>query len=85
MELHPWLQQAQLRAFHAEHGIATEAWAPLARGRHLGEPAIPKSATPARIGENFAVFDFERADDDLAALSEWDNGTRTGPDPDTVG
>ncbi|MGH6657648.1 MAG: aldo/keto reductase, partial [Actinocrinis sp.] len=32
IELHPWLQQRELRAFTAEHGIATEAWSPLARG-----------------------------------------------------
>jgi 2,5-diketo-D-gluconate reductase A len=32
VELHPDLTQAPLRAFHAEHGIATEAWSPLARG-----------------------------------------------------
>lgn len=35
IELHPWLQQDELRAFHAEHGIATVAWAPLARDRGL--------------------------------------------------
>jgi 2,5-diketo-D-gluconate reductase A len=32
VELHPHLAQPELRAFHAEHGIATEAWSPLARG-----------------------------------------------------
>lgn len=32
VELHPWLQQSELRDFHAEHGIATEAWSPIARG-----------------------------------------------------
>lgn len=32
IELHPSLQQAELRAFHAAHGIATEAWSPLQRG-----------------------------------------------------
>ena len=32
IELHPRLQQAELRAWHAEHGIATEAWSPLAQG-----------------------------------------------------
>jgi len=40
IELHPLLQQAELRAFHAEHGIATEAWSPLAQGAALGDPAI---------------------------------------------
>jgi len=32
IELHPWLQQIELRDFHAEHGILTEAWSPIARG-----------------------------------------------------
>ncbi len=32
IELHPYLQQAELRAFHAQHGIVTEAWSPLASG-----------------------------------------------------
>lgn len=32
IELHPWLQQRELRAFHDEHGIVTEAWSPLAAG-----------------------------------------------------
>ena len=34
VELHPTFQQRELRAFHAEHGIATEAWAPLGQGRY---------------------------------------------------
>ncbi len=37
VELHPRLQQAELRAWHAEHGIATEAWSPLAQGEVLGD------------------------------------------------
>lgn len=40
VELHPGLQQAQLRAFDAAHGIATEAWSPLARGRFNDNPVI---------------------------------------------
>ncbi|GAA1249845.1 aldo/keto reductase [Oryzihumus leptocrescens] len=35
VELHPRLQQAELRAFHARHGIVTEAWSPLAQGGDL--------------------------------------------------
>jgi 2,5-diketo-D-gluconate reductase A len=111
IELHPFLQQAEVRAFHAEHGIATEAWSPLAKGgellghpvvtalaeRHgrtpaqvvlrwhlqLGNIVIPKSATPSRIAENLALFDFALADEDLAQLSTLHNGTRTSPHPDT--
>ncbi|WP_020671898.1 aldo/keto reductase [Amycolatopsis nigrescens] len=41
VELHPKLQQPELRGFHQEHGIVTEAWAPLARGGDLlGEQVI---------------------------------------------
>jgi 2,5-diketo-D-gluconate reductase A len=32
IELHPHFQQAELREFHAEHDIVTEAWSPLGRG-----------------------------------------------------
>src|SRR6195952_357236 len=31
IELHPALQQAELREYHRTHGIATEAWSPLAQ------------------------------------------------------
>ncbi|GAA3726404.1 diketogulonate reductase-like aldo/keto reductase [Spinactinospora alkalitolerans] len=54
IELHPSLVQAELRAFHAEHGIATEAWSPLGQGNLLGDPAIGAIAeaygkTPAQV------------------------------------
>ncbi|WP_033219962.1 aldo/keto reductase [Kitasatospora phosalacinea] len=50
VELHPGLQQAELRAFHAAHGIATEAWSPLAQGAVLDDPAI--TAIAARTGRS---------------------------------
>ncbi|MFI1523505.1 aldo/keto reductase [Kitasatospora cineracea] len=50
VELHPGLQQAELRAFHAAHGIATEAWSPLAQGAVLDDPAI--TAIAARTGKS---------------------------------
>ena len=37
IELHPRFPQDELRAFHAEHHILTEAWSPLERGRGLLE------------------------------------------------
>jgi 2,5-diketo-D-gluconate reductase A len=54
VELHPHLQQVGLRREHADRGIATEAWSPLAQGAVLGEPAIKALAeqhrrTPAQI------------------------------------
>jgi len=53
VELHPRFQQPELRAWHAEHAIATEAWSPLAQGALLSEPAIATIAahherTPAQ-------------------------------------
>jgi 2,5-diketo-D-gluconate reductase A len=44
VELHPAFTQAELRRVHAELGIATEAWSPLAQGRVLDEPAIAEIA-----------------------------------------
>jgi 2,5-diketo-D-gluconate reductase A len=40
IELHPRLQQPGLRRVHAELGIVTEAWSPLAQGQVLGDPVI---------------------------------------------
>ncbi|MDX6317164.1 MAG: 2,5-diketo-D-gluconate reductase [Nocardioidaceae bacterium] len=41
VELHPYLQQADLRAFHARHDIVTEAWSPLGQGKALlDEPTL---------------------------------------------
>lgn len=50
IELHPGLQQAELRALHAELGIATEAWSPLAQGAVLEEDALTGIA--ARHGKS---------------------------------
>jgi 2,5-diketo-D-gluconate reductase A len=54
IELHPHLQQAALRREHERHGIATEAWSPLAQGQVLDEPAIVEIAqrhgrTPGQV------------------------------------
>ncbi len=35
IELHPYWPQEALRAFHAEHGIRTESWSPLAKRSEL--------------------------------------------------
>jgi 2,5-diketo-D-gluconate reductase A len=55
IELHPRLQQRELRAFHAQHGIVTEDWSPLASGGDLlKDPVITGiaqrlSRTPAQV------------------------------------
>lgn len=40
IELHPLLPQAEVRAWDAAHGIVTESWSPLARGRLLDDPVL---------------------------------------------
>ncbi len=49
-----------------------------------GRCAIPKSTNPTRIAENFDVFGFELAADELARLDALDTGVRGGPDPDVT-
>ncbi|ORA08110.1 aldo/keto reductase [Mycobacterium arosiense] len=112
IEVHPYFGNEQVRAYGREHGIATEAWAPIAQGKVLGDPVInrvaeargksaaqvvlrwhiqrgdivfPKSVTPDRVKENFALFDFELDDSDMDAISALDKGEsgRNGPNPDT--
>ncbi|WP_069713513.1 aldo/keto reductase [Curtobacterium sp. ER1/6] len=40
VERHPWLPQRELMAFHEQHGIVTEAWSPLGRGRLVDDPVL---------------------------------------------
>ncbi|QDG63414.1 aldo/keto reductase [Pseudarthrobacter sp. NIBRBAC000502771] len=111
IELHPWLQQEELRSKHADLGIRTEAWSPLGRGQVLADPviqacaaehgrtpaqvilrwhmqlgniAIPKASSEARIRENLDVFNFELSARDMAAINALDRGQRTGSHPDNV-
>jgi 2,5-diketo-D-gluconate reductase A len=54
VELHPHLIQRELREFHEEHGIRTEAWSPLAKGELHDDPEIVAVAgahgkTPAQV------------------------------------
>jgi 2,5-diketo-D-gluconate reductase A len=49
-----------------------------------GDVIFPKSTTPARMKENFEIFDFALEPEDMAAISALDKGEegRTGPNPD---
>jgi 2,5-diketo-D-gluconate reductase A len=49
----------------------------------IGNVVIPKSVTPARIQENFDVFDFELSAAEIESIDGLDQGMRIGPDPDT--
>jgi 2,5-diketo-D-gluconate reductase A len=54
IEVHPYLAQDDLRAFDADHEIATEAWSPIAQGKVLDDPTILRVAerhgkTPAQV------------------------------------
>ena len=50
-----------------------------------GDIVFPKSTTPSRMAENFAILDFELSDEQVGELSSLDRGEdgRTGPNPDT--
>jgi 2,5-diketo-D-gluconate reductase A len=54
IELHPYLLNEQVRAYDEEHGIATEAWSPIAKGEVLDDPVVTAIAdrvgrTPAQV------------------------------------
>jgi 2,5-diketo-D-gluconate reductase A len=112
IELHPYFLNDEVRSYGEAHGIATEAWSPIAQGNVLGDPVIagiaervdrtpaqvvlrwhlqrgaivfPKSTTPSRIRENFELFDFELAPQDVEKIENLDRGEagRQGPDPDS--
>ena len=112
IEVHPYFTNEDARAAGEGHGIATEAWSPIAKGQVLTDPTVteianrvgrtpaqvvlrwhiergdivfPKSTTPSRMEENFALFDFTLSGADMSAISSLDKGEpgRTGPNPDT--
>lgn len=112
IEAHPYFLNDEVRQYNQEHGIVTEAWAPIVKGQVLddatirevagkvdrtpaqvvlrwhiqrGDVVFPKTVTPSRMRENFALFDFELAPEDVDRISALGQGEagRTGPNPDT--
>ena len=53
-------------------------------GVQQGRSVIPKSVKPARIAENFEIFDFELSGDELAAIDALNADQRGGPNPDDI-
>ena len=54
IEVHPYFTNDQVRAYDREHGIATEAWSPIAQGKVLDDGVITRIAdahrkTPAQV------------------------------------
>ena len=70
----------ELQAIAAAHGKSV---AQVVIRWHLQEGIIvfPKSVTESRIRENFEVFDFELAPDEMDAIRSLDAGQRVGTDP----
>ena len=52
IELHPYFQNREVAAFDREHGIATEAWAPIAQGKVLDDPTL--TGVAERYGRSVA-------------------------------
>jgi 2,5-diketo-D-gluconate reductase A len=52
VELHPYFHNAEVDAYGRAHGIKTEAWAPIAQGKVLGDPALTEIA--GRLGKSVA-------------------------------
>jgi 2,5-diketo-D-gluconate reductase A len=69
----------------AERLEKSPAQVPLRWHIQRGNVVFPKSTTPARIKENFELFDFQLEADDVARITALDKGEvgRTGPHPDT--
>lgn len=74
---------ATLLAIGAAHG-KSPAQVMLRWHLQQGRSALPKSVRPARIAENFDVFDFELTAAELASIDALDTGVRRGPAPEAI-
>ena len=60
VESHPYMQNDAVHQFDAEHGILTEAWSPLARGKVLSDPVLvdigeAHGKTPSQVAVRWAL------------------------------
>jgi 2,5-diketo-D-gluconate reductase A len=67
----------------ADEAGKTPAQAVLRWHVERGDIVFPKSVNPARIRDNFDIFDFQLSGEQVAAISALNRNQRTGPDPDT--
>ncbi|QNE90048.1 aldo/keto reductase [Corynebacterium incognita] len=76
------LDQPEITEAAAAHGV-TPGQVVIRWHLQNGTILFPKTATPARIKENFDVFGFELTEDEMAAITDLDRGEdgRVGPDP----
>lgn len=72
-----------LREIAVKHG-KTPAQVMIRWCLEVGTVPLPKSQTPARIRENFDVFDFKLDKDDMAKILTLESGRRTAWDPTGV-
>jgi len=52
VEVHPYFTNEVVRQYGKDHGIATEAWSPIAQGKVLDDPVITEIAN--RVGKSTA-------------------------------
>jgi 2,5-diketo-D-gluconate reductase A len=77
------LQDPVIGSIASAHGKST-AQVMLRWGLQHARSVIPKSVTPARIAENFDVFNFVLSPAEMAAIDGLETGRRGGPDPDII-
>lgn len=73
----------RLRAIADRHGKSVPQ-ALLRWQIQLGNIAIPKTVTRARMTENLDIFDFELSQDEMDTIASFERGGRVGNDPYTV-
>lgn len=77
------LEDSTINSIADAHG-KTPAQVMLRWHLEQGRSAIPKSVNPARIAENFDIFDFSLTAEELDVIDALDTGHRGGPDPESI-